>query len=317
MNTLPSQTRYLDQMTASPAVLPVPDLDEALGYFVGKLGFRLDRIWPADDPRVAQISGHDVRFELRLNGEECPIPDQLPALSPQLEISRIADARWGVGRAGMRYRDLLPGRQGGHFIASHIQIPGRGPVPDQVHFHEVQFQMIFCYRGRVRVAYEGQGPPFWMRPGDCVLQPPTIRHRVLESDDDLEVIEIGGPAIHVTAADHGLSLPTPKTNADRLFGGQRFVLSRSDQAEWTTRGSLEHRDLGISAATDGLAEVTLIRGSGPLSARHRGALLFLFVLEGRLQIGGEQLGAGDSIALPGSTDGVCDGKVLQVCLPAQ
>ena len=37
-----------------------------------------------------------------------------------------------------------------------------------------------------------------LRAGDCVIQPPLIRHRVLESSDHLQVIEIGVPAEHVT-----------------------------------------------------------------------------------------------------------------------
>lgn len=82
-------------------------------------------------------------------------------------------------------------------------------MPDYVHFHKVRFQMIYCYKGWVRVVYEDQGPPLVMRAGDCVLQPPRIRHRVLESSPGLEVIEIGCPAEHETFADHDLQLPTP------------------------------------------------------------------------------------------------------------
>src|SRR6185436_13024852 len=111
-------------------------------------------------------------------------------------------APWTRGRAGMRYRDLIPGRQGGRFIASHIAIPEGGPVADYVHHHFVRVQLIYCHRGWVRVVYEDQGAPFMLEAGDCVLQPPGIRHRVLESSVGLEVIEIGSPAVHETFADH-------------------------------------------------------------------------------------------------------------------
>jgi hypothetical protein len=47
----------------------------------------------------------------------------------------------------MIYRDLIPGRLGGRFIASHIAIPQGGPVADWVHYHLIRFQMIFCRRG--------------------------------------------------------------------------------------------------------------------------------------------------------------------------
>jgi uncharacterized protein YjlB len=39
----------------------------------------------------------------------------------------------------------------------------------------------------------GQGDPFCFHAGDCVLQPPEIRHRVLETSAAFEVVEIGCP----------------------------------------------------------------------------------------------------------------------------
>ena len=49
----------------------------------------------------------------------------------------ITDAPPAAGRAGMVYRDLIPDRLGGAFIASHITIPEGGPVPDYVHHHDI------------------------------------------------------------------------------------------------------------------------------------------------------------------------------------
>ena len=143
-------------------------------------------------------------------------PLVLPPLVPSLVVTRMGDdPHWGAGRAGMGYRDLIPDRQGGRFIASHIRIPEAGPVPDWVHFHKIRFQMIYCYRGWARLVYEDQGEPFILQAGDCVLQPPEIRHRVLESSAGLEVIEIGCPARHDTLADHDLPLPTAAFRPDR------------------------------------------------------------------------------------------------------
>ena len=34
--------------------------------------------------------------------------------------------------------------------------------------------------------------------GDCILQPPQIKHQVIETYEPLEVIEITSPAEHVT-----------------------------------------------------------------------------------------------------------------------
>eukprot|EP00731_Ephydatia_muelleri_P007828 Em0004g166a len=131
----------------------------------------------------------------------------VPPLQPSLQVRLPSSGAWVVGRAGMRYRDLLPGRYGGRFIASHINIAEPGPVADYVHYHRIRFQFIYCRRGWVRVVYEDQGEPFVMNEGDCVLQPPQIRHRVLESSAQMEVIEMACPAEHETIADHTLSLP--------------------------------------------------------------------------------------------------------------
>ena len=96
-------------------------------------------------------------------------------------------------------------------------------MPDYCHYHHIHFQMIFCYKGWVEVVYEDQGSPFLLQPGDCVLQPPRIRHRVLEASDNLEVIEIGSPAVHKTMRDFNITLPNEIINETRLFDGQNFL----------------------------------------------------------------------------------------------
>ena len=53
----------------------------------------------------------------------------MPPLAPQFVLTRAGEGPGpGEGRAGMLYRDLIPGRLGGRFIASHISIPEGGPV---------------------------------------------------------------------------------------------------------------------------------------------------------------------------------------------
>ena len=130
---------------------------------------------------------------------------------------------WTVGRAGMLYRDLTPAGVGSQMVVSHIRLPFDGEVPDYVHYHEVEFQMIRCIKGRIKVVYEDQGEPFWLEPGDWVIQPPEIRHRVLECEAGSEVIEITMPAEHETRAELEMTLPSGRIDPDRLFNGQRFV----------------------------------------------------------------------------------------------
>ncbi|MBK9153197.1 MAG: cupin domain-containing protein [Chloracidobacterium sp.] len=201
-------------------------------------------------------------------------------------MTRAGDVEWVAGRAGMEYRDLIPGRMGGKLIASHIRIPNAGEVSDYVHYHKVAFQMIYCRRGRVKVVYEDQGDAFWLEPGDCVLQPPEIRHRVLEAAANTEVIELTSPALHETWADHDLDLPTGRLDPERIFNGQRFVHYRVAGSTPMPAGfgGFETFDLGIAAASGNAASAFVLRspadhaeftseGDGPGSS-------FFFLLDG-------------------------------------
>jgi quercetin dioxygenase-like cupin family protein len=278
--------------------------------------------------------------ELRAAATDLEIPDAVPTLS----VVRADEGPAGTGRAGMRYRDLLPDRWGGRFVASHITIPGGGEVADWVHHHRIRFQLIFCAAGWVEVVYEDQGPPFRLERGDCVLQPPGIRHRVLRSSPGLEVIEIGCPAVHDTLADHELELPNGRGDPRRRFGGQRFVhhvAAKAPAAPWLLEG-LVARDTGIAEATDGLADVRVARvDTTPTASRsslgrleHDGEFAMLVVLDGSLWCtvdddgaadgggrGPELLSSGAALALPPGVElelGDCsdDAELLMVVLPA-
>lgn len=320
----------MDPMLPNEAVIRVPDLTESIEYFTSRLGFRLDMIVPADDPVVAILTGQGLRLRLESPGGAALGIDRQSAATPELIVTRFDPADgWHAGRAGMLYRDLIPDRLGGKLIASHIRIPDGGPVPDYVHYHKVRFQMIFCRKGWVRVVYEDQGPPFVLEAGDCVLQPPGIRHRVLESSSGLEVIEIGSPAVHETWSDHDLQLPTPDACPGRIFEGQRFVHHRSRDAIWSPwrHPGFEARDTGISEATGGLADVRIVRGEKGADApvlRFAGRLLFLFVLKGEMNLNARELHrlqAGDICVVPPNSDYALqagpDLELLEVILPAQ
>ncbi|MFT5049915.1 MAG: quercetin dioxygenase-like cupin family protein [Chlamydiales bacterium] len=336
------------EIHSAALLLPCAELDPTLAFFTERLSFRLESIFPADAPLVAVLSGHGMRLQLEVGHESppstlrlsCDDPDALrdnpaehtltapngtrielvrhersvalPDSAATFTLSHLDEgAAWDTGRAGMRYRDLIPGRQNGRVIASHIAIEAGGPVPDYVHYHRVHFQMIYCYKGWVRVLYEDQGEPIVMHPGDCVLQPPEIRHRVLECSDGLEVVEITTPAAHPTFAEHDFDLPTPDLKPERLFNGQRFQFHQSEGAPtrpWPA-GGFEARDLGMHAATDGIAQVDVLRGKGTTAAdlaSHDADLQFLFVLHGEISLtrsenAAQRLRPGDALVLPGAT----------------
>src|SRR5262249_25301447 len=251
-------------------------------------------------------------------------------------ISRLnaMNGAWYVGRASMQYRDLIPGRLGGRFIASHIRIPDGGETEDYVHYHKALFQMIYCKTGLARLVYEDQGPPFAREAGGCVLQPPEIRHRVLESSPGLEVIEVACPAEYETRADNKMLLPTREVSPERLFGGQCFAFHRARDASWAPwrLEGFDARDTGVAAATNGLAAARIVKSKGigsasTATARARAdAFLFLFILQGELLIdsaaqGNHQLQAGDSCVVPAGVDYTLRAgaglEMLEVNLPAE
>ena len=274
--------------------IPCDNLDEAIDHYTTQLGFRLDMICPADAPREALLSKDGET--IRLMSEPPPLgggsemgddSTWAETYSPIANMPPVdADGSdWVIGRAGMEYRDLIPGRMGGKVIASHIRLTEGGVVPDYVHYHKVDFQMIYCKKGRIKVVYEDQGQPFWLETGDCVLQPPEIRHRVLECTAGAEVIEIGMPAVHETWVEHEITLPTPKLKPDRDFSGQRFVLHIEANAKWETSDLSDYtsRDTGISAATSGMAHVFVVRSPSmmdlPMAYESKKIFRFFFKLD--------------------------------------
>lgn len=356
-----------DRIRRAAVALPTTAFDADLKFFTRQLGFRLDRIWPADRPAFAAISGHGAAILLERSasfapglirlevagpegaghaGAEVHTPGghrialgdasptlRIPETVHQFGVQRLRKGGWGVGRAGMLYRDLLPDRLGGAMIASHIRIEEAGPVPDAVHYHAVAFQLIFCHRGWVRLVYEDQGLPFVLAAGDCVIQPPEIRHRVLEASGGVEVIEIGVPAEHLTTLDHEMELPTPRHRPDREFAGTRFVLHREEGARWDPWRipGFEARETGIADATRGLAGVRVARripGSpAPPSACHEGDILFGFVRSGAMTLRGDGhpdmgVSAGDAFVLPPKQSARFDHpsddfEILEVALPGR
>ncbi len=124
-----------------------------------------------------------------------------------------------------------------------------------------------------------------MQAGDCVLQPPEIRHRVLESSDNLEVIEIGSPAEHETFAEHKITLPTSTLRPDRDFSGQKFVRHIATETQWLPGRfpGFVSRNTGIDKATNGFASAETVRGEvGAIITETKKSheLFFVFVLNG-------------------------------------
>jgi len=63
----------------------------------------------------------------------------------------------------------------------------------KLHFHDVEFQMVYVLKGWVKTYMEGQGETL-MKEGSCWTQPPRIKHLIMDYSDDVELLEVILPA---------------------------------------------------------------------------------------------------------------------------
>lgn len=121
---------------------------------------------------------------------------------PQTFVAtHLKDAKFKKGlRAYAAYRDLMIEAATGGAVQAHvIRLLGKCD-PQKVsipHYHGVQFQMLYMLKGWMIGEYEGQGR-VKMTAGSCWIQPPGIRHQVIDYSDGCEMIEIIAPAKFAT-----------------------------------------------------------------------------------------------------------------------
>ena len=106
-----------------------------------------------------------------------------------------SDFKGGLRRYA-KYRDLGIGVATQGLAQAHVIRMVPPCIPEEVsklHYHDVDFQMIYVLKGWMKGEYEGAGV-VTMREGSCWLQPPKIKHKVLDYSDDCELLEIILPA---------------------------------------------------------------------------------------------------------------------------
>ena len=97
-------------------------------------------------------------------------------------------------RGYFEYRDLGIKRATRGKVVAHVirARPGKAPHGEW-HRHDCKLQFVYVLKGWVLFEYEGVGKVM-MKAGSCFYQPPRIRHRELRHSQNLEMIEIVGPA---------------------------------------------------------------------------------------------------------------------------
>ncbi|MDH2350750.1 cupin domain-containing protein [Bradyrhizobium sp. SSUT112] len=119
-------------------------------------------------------------------------PKQRIAISHHREEDFKADGL----RAYAKYRDLGIAAASHGLAQAHV-IRLQGPCnPDEVsklHFHDVEFQMVYVLKGWVKTYMDGEGETL-MKEGSAWTQPPKIKHMILDYSDDVELLEVILPA---------------------------------------------------------------------------------------------------------------------------
>ena len=119
-------------------------------------------------------------------------PKQRIAISHHREEDFKADGL----RTYAHYRDLGIA-DATHGLAQAHVIRLIGPCnPAEVsklHYHDVEFQMVYVLKGWVKTYMEGQGETL-MKEGSAWTQPPRIRHLIMDYSDDVELLEVILPA---------------------------------------------------------------------------------------------------------------------------
>ncbi|WP_426419094.1 cupin domain-containing protein [Bradyrhizobium genosp. A] len=119
-------------------------------------------------------------------------PKQRIAISHHREEDFKADGL----RAYAKYRDLGIAAASHGLAQAHV-IRLQGPCDpaevSKLHFHDVDFQMVYVLKGWVKTYMDGQGETL-MKEGSAWTQPPKIKHMILDYSDDVELLEVILPA---------------------------------------------------------------------------------------------------------------------------
>jgi mannose-6-phosphate isomerase-like protein (cupin superfamily) len=119
-------------------------------------------------------------------------PKQRIAISHHREEDFKADGL----RTYAHYRDLGIA-EASHGLAQAHVIRLIGPCnPAEVsklHYHDVEFQMVYVLKGWVKTYMDGQGETM-MKQGSAWTQPPRIKHLIMDYSDDVELLEVILPA---------------------------------------------------------------------------------------------------------------------------
>jgi mannose-6-phosphate isomerase-like protein (cupin superfamily) len=127
-----------------------------------------------------------------------PAPVKRARAKQRIAISHHRDEDFKADglRAYAHYRDLgIADATSGLAQAHVIRLigPCNPAEVSKLHYHDVEFQMVYVLKGWVKTYMEGQGETL-MQQGSAWTQPPKIRHLIMDYSDDVELLEVILPA---------------------------------------------------------------------------------------------------------------------------
>jgi hypothetical protein len=126
----------------------------------------------------------------------------VPARVQKFAVNHLDEADFKLDglRSYARYRDFGFAEATDGLLQAHVLrfVPGyMAEVAGKRHYHDVDFQMVYLFKGTISYEFEGYGK-ITMLPNDVWIQPAGIRHTVLTYSDDCELLEVVMPAEYDT-----------------------------------------------------------------------------------------------------------------------
>jgi len=137
-----------------------------------------------------------ARRKLKSKGRAMPVKPARPKQRVAISHHREEDFRADGLRAYAQYRDLGIADATHGLARAHV-IRLIGPCnPEEVsklHYHDVEFQMVYVLKGWVKTYMDGVGETTFQI-GSSWTQPPKIQHLIMDYSDDVELLEVILPA---------------------------------------------------------------------------------------------------------------------------
>jgi hypothetical protein len=138
-----------------------------------------------------------ARRQLKSKGRaSAPVKRARPKQRVAISHYRDEDFKADGPRTYAKYRDLGVAEASAGVARAHV-IRLIGPcepeVVSKLHFHDVDFQMVYVLKGWVKTYLEGVGETTFNE-GSSWTQPSRIKHLIMDYSDDVELLEVILPA---------------------------------------------------------------------------------------------------------------------------